>query len=217
MNRRKFIKNSALAATLVGVSPNLSTAFNKPVSHKKIIFVFRGVAYADAFNAFQKVNPSGLSGSHIQKITCSNSSYTHTEGMDQLLKGLGKNHEVMESQLQEKFSIAQIVEDAFSVNHKKTPVYHLHHTEIGHSSNKLYTEKLEEFFTELLKHYKEGHHQVIVTADIGRNANNNSCGGKDHSNATCLETFALFIGGNTAQLAAHTGPLPQENILIQKF
>jgi hypothetical protein len=215
MDRRKFIKNSALAATLVGISPSLSAASDKVDLRKKIIFIFRGVSYTDAFNAFKKFNITSDLNFHIQKTTCINPTYSHTEGITQLLG----NHTgpVMETQLQERHTIGQVLEDVFATSETVPPVVHLHHTEIGHSSNKAYIEKLEEFFTELGKHYKADQHKVIITADIGRNETLNSCGGKDHSNSTCLETFALYIGGNASKLAAKNHPLSQKEILKQKF
>ena len=218
MNRRKFIKNSALAAALIGISPNLSAANDKPVVKAKYIFIFRGVAYADAFNAFKKFNISSNLSFHIQKATCTNKTYSHVEGLDTLLEGIpGKRYNIIESQSQDRFTIPQIIEDTFTKDSSGTNIVHLHHTEIGHSSTKLYIEKLEEFFTVLSKYFNPDLHKIIVTADIGLNETTNSCGGKDHSNPNCLETFALFLGGDASQLIAKNKTLHLKEVLKQKF
>jgi uncharacterized protein (DUF1501 family) len=218
MNRRKFIKNTALAATLVGISPSMAAGYEKKKA-KQIIFVWRGVAYADALNAFKKASFPGDLSFHIQKTTCLNTSYSHQEGLQQLLEGLACKHEVVETQLSDRFLIPQVIEDAFSGKASTQQVIYLHHSEIAHSSNKIYIERLEEFFTELAKTYTrlKSTQKVIITADIGRNEKNNSCGGRDHSNTTCLETFALYLGGHAATLAENQGELSQVKVLGQKF
>lgn len=217
MDRRKFIKTSAMAATLVGISPSLLANNNGVKGKKKIIFVFRGVGYTDGFNAFKKFNIGTNLSFHIQKTPCINSSFTHTEGMNQILLGATGKNKFIQTEFLERSSISQLVEDCMVHASGETQIIWMHHTEIGHSSNKLYTERLEEFFTELAKHYNPLQHKIIVTGDIGRNEKLNSCGGKDHSNPTCLETFALYIGGKSTQLASKNINLSQSNILKQKF
>lgn len=217
MNRRNFIKTSALAATLAGISPSLMANSTMPKGKKKIIFILRGVAYADAFNAFQKFSISSDLNFHIQKTTCLNASYSHHEGIENLLKGLSCKTDIIETQLLDRYTIPQVVEDAFMDDKSKEQIIYLHHTEIGHSSNKIYLEKLDEFFTELGKKIKTADHKIIVTADIGRNEKSNSCGGRDHSNSTSLETFALFIGGKASKLAAKDITLTQADVFKQKF
>lgn len=217
MDRRKFIRTTAMAATLVGISPSILANNDGLKGKKKIIFVFRGVGYNDAFNAFKKFNISTNLSFHIQKTDCTNNSFTHSEGMENIIKGLSGKKTINQTQLFDRCSISQVVEGAFNNTLKETQVFWMHHTEIGHSSNKIYTENLEEFFSELSKHYNSALHKIVVTADIGRNETLNSCGGKDHSNSTCLETFALYIGGNASKLTSKNISLNQPNILKQKF
>jgi hypothetical protein len=217
MDRRKFIRTSALAATLAGISPSLFANGDDVKGKKKLVFVFRGVGYTDAFNAFKKFNISSDLSFHIQKVTCENPEYFHITGMEKIIKGCSGKKSIIESQLLEKYSISDILTDTFNKETKEVQIVWMHHTEIGHSSNKLYTEKLEEFFSELSKHYNPAIHKIIITADIGRNEKLNSCGGKDHSNSTCLETFALYLGGNASKLSTKNIDLTQSTILKQKF
>lgn len=100
---------------------------------------------------------------------------------------------------------------------KITQVVHMHHTEICHSSVKLYKEKLVEFFTQLSQYYNQEMHEVVITADIGRNEKVNSCGGKDHSNETSLETFSIYLGKNASTLSGKEEYLMQHEVLSQKF
>jgi len=206
-----------MAATLVGISPSLMANDRERKSKKKIIFVFRGVDYTDAFNAFKKINISSDLSFHIQKTGCVNNSFTHTEGIENIMKGFSGKKNITQTELSERSSIIQVVEEAMVNSIGGTQIIWMHHTEIGHSSNKIYTDKLEEFFSELSKHYNPLYHKIIVTADIGRNEKLNSCGGRDHSNSTSLETFALYIGGNASKLASKNISLTQTNVLKQKF
>lgn len=220
MNRRKFIKNSALAAALVGISPALSADSNMPGSKKKFIFIFRGVTYIDAFNSFKKFNITSDLSFHIQKVACMNQTFTHQEGFNSLMEKKSEallNEKFIESQNIDRYTIPEIMEDAFTKEASGAYTIYMHHTEIGHSSTKMYIEKLEEFFAELGKYYQPAHHKIIVTADIGRNELTNSCGGKDHSNSTCLETFALYLGGKASKLSEKTTALCQKEVLNQKF
>lgn len=215
MNRRKFIKNSGLAAALVGISPALMAASD---FKKKYLFIFRGVSYSDAINAFRKCNYSSDLSFHIQKVICSNQSYSHGEGLDSLVDILpGKKNNTLESQSLDRYLIPEIIEDAFTKNISKINPIYLHHTEIGHSSTKLYIENLDDFFSELSKYFNPDLHKVIVTADIGRNELTNSCGGKDHSDPSCLETFALFLGGDASKLGAKNKTLYLNEVLKQNF
>ncbi len=229
MDRRKFIKNSALGAAFVGLGPGLQSlaagSSTDPVMLiKKFVFIFRGVAYADAFHAFKKFDIQPDLNFHLQKVSCTNHSYTHLEGLKGLMgeKMLG----IVETQLQDRHTIPHLLEDVFSSidspvwnssNVASSHVFYLHHSEIGHSSNKLYKESLELFFSELSKYFYKDPYKIIVTADIGRNEKLNSCGGRDHSNPTSLETFALFLGGKASKLAAKNKPLALNQVLKQKF
>lgn len=215
MNRRSFIKNTALAATLVGVAPSAMASELKSGKKKKVIFVFRGVSYSDAENAFKKFN-SPDNNIHLQKVICENGSFSHWEGFSRIFEGNNLSLQITETHQSDRYKITEVVEDGMKISATMRYI-HVHHTEIGHSSNQLYTQVLEDFFAELSKHYDPKLHKIIVTADIGRNEKLNSCGGKDHSNATCLETFALFIGGKASKLKSNTNPIPQNQILQQKF
>lgn len=218
MNRRNFIKNTAMAAALVSVSPTLGASSNEGTKKKKIIFVWRGVNYTDGFNAFKKFNLTEHLSFHIQKSRCTNTSYSHAEGLNTLMSGFtGKLPEIVESQKRDQYKIADVIKEAFNSSSKTQQVIYLHHSEIGHSSNKLYNEVLEEFFGELSKHFQADKHKIIVTADIGRNEKNNSMGGKDHSNISCLETFAIYIGGKASTLSENPALIDQSEVFKQKF
>jgi hypothetical protein len=218
MNRRNFIKNTALAAALVSVSPTLSASSNEGMKKKKIIFVWRGVTYADAFNAFKKFSITDNLSFHIQKTRCTNQNYSHAEGLNSLMSGFkGKLPEIIYSQKQDLYKITDLIQEAFKSTCKTQQIVYLHHSEIGHSSNKLYNEVLEEFFIELSKHFQADNHKVVVTADIGRNEKNNSMGGKDHSNVSCLETFAIYLGGKASTLAENPAVIDQSDVFKQKF
>lgn len=227
MDRRKFIKKSALGAAFVGLSPLIPSVLKKDETNdnyrliEEKIFIFRGVSYADAFNAFKKFDMSGNPNFHIQKVICNNQTFSHSEGLTSLL-GKKANNAIQTQQL-DRHTIPQVLEDVFLHNEPYTHDYarpsviHFHHTEIGHSSNKLYIENLELFFVELSKYFYKDDYKIIITADIGRNEKTNSCGGRDHSNETSLETFALFLGGNATKLAVKTTPLTLSKVLKQKF
>lgn len=218
MNRRKFIKNSGLAATLVGISPALFTEPNKSNFRKKALFILRGVAYVDALNAFKKFNISADLSFHIQKTNCINLSYSHGEGLESLIGTVpGKKNNLLQSQLLDRYLIPEIIKDALTNSSSEINPIYLHHTEIGHSSTDAYIEYLEEFFIELGKYFNPYLHKVIVTADIGRNEMANSNGGKDHSNPSSLETFALFLGGEASKLGAKNKTLNLNEVLKQKF
>lgn len=227
MDRRKFIKKSALGAAFVGLSPLIPSAFkedglsmdNRLIEEK--IFIFRGVSYADAFNALKKFDMSGNPNFHIQKVICNNQSFSHSEGLKSLLGK--KANEAIQTQELSRYTIPQVLEDVFLHKEPYTKdcarrsIVHFHHTEIGHSSNKLYTENLELFFVELSKYYYKNDYKIIITADIGRNEKTNSCGGRDHSNETSLETFAIYLGGKATKLSAINNPISLNNVLKQKF
>ncbi len=206
-----------MAVTLAGISPSLMANSNRIKGKKKIVFVFRGVAYEDGLNAFKKMNISSEASLHIQQMTCSNISYSHAEGFSKLISGMDQEPAITETQTLDRYTVSDVLNDAFAAVSKKTQVIYLHHTEIGHSSNKLYLEKLDEFFNELAKQFDPVKHRVIVTADIGRNTTTNSCGGRDHSNATCLDAFAIYLGGKASKLSSNTNPMDQKDILKQKF
>lgn len=218
MDRRQFIRNTSLAAAFIGVSPVFNVLENKPKKKKKIIFVFRGVSYQDGFNAFKSFNLQPNTGFHIQKVTCSNTSYSHQEGIEALLKNISRKKVVVcRSELAEKSDIPDIIQWAVTNSSKQTTVIHLHHTEIGHSSNKIFKEKLVEFFTRLSSVYNQETHDVVITADIGRNEKPNSCGGRDHSNASCLETFAIYLGEHASKLSGLNETIYQPDVIRQKF
>ena len=217
MNRRSFIKNTALAATMVGLVPPVMASDLKGGKKKKIIFVFRGVSFADAKNAFENLNSTKNYAYFLLKYNSQSSGYSHIEGITNLTEKLKEKYELWYTQDMDRYMISQVVPNTFSSTSKKTQIIYLHHTEIGHSSNKLYLERIEEFFTELGKVYDPSQHKVIVTADIGRNEKLNSCGGRDHSNPTCLETFALYLGGDPSKLQPNINLTEQNQILINKF
>ena len=218
MNRRNFIKNTAMAAALVSVSPTLGASSNEGTKKKKIIFVWRGVNYTDGFNAFKKFNLTEQLSFHIQKARCINSSYSHAEGLNALMSGFtGKLPEIVQSQKQDLYKIADIIQEAFNSSSKSQQIIYLHQSEIGHSSTKLYNEVLEEFFSELSKHFHADKHKIVVTADIGRNEKSNSMGGKDHSNISCLETVAIYIGGKASTLSENPSLIDQSEVFKQKF
>jgi hypothetical protein len=218
MNRRKFIKNTALAATLLGISPSMAAGYEKKKG-QPIIFVWRGVAYKDALNAFKKAALPADVGFHIQKTTCINNTYTHQEGLKSLLEGFPCKYKLIETQHSDRYQIPQVIEDAFASKEATQEIIYLHHSEIAHSSNQLYVERLETFFMELGKKCSQlkPNQKIIVTADIGRNEKNNSCGGRDHSNTTSLESFVLYLGGHASQLTENQGELGQNKVLGQKF
>lgn len=212
MNRRKFLGNTAMAAALVSIAPS---AIASDLSCKKkntLVFVFRGVSFLDAETSIKKV---GLldNNAHLQKVICENPLYTHAAGIQAIVGSYQST--ILATEKTDRYKIPEVISDV--INTKTFPMVHLHHTEIGHSSNKLYQETLDHFFTELKKVYDPQKHKIIVTADLGRNEKLNSCGGKDHSNNTCLETFVLFLGGKSSKLKANTAPLKQQEILQQKF
>jgi hypothetical protein len=217
MNRRRFIKNTALAATMVGIAPSLIASDLKGGKKKKIVFIFRGVSFADAEIAFKKQNISDPNV-HFQRVICNNQTFSHFEGYDAIIQRSGNDKRGgIQSQNLDRYKYAEIFEDFLNSPFSSDWVIHLHHTEIGHSSYKMYQETLDEFFTELKKVYNPKLHRFIVTADIGRNEKLNSGGGKDHSNSTCLETFVLYMGGKAAKLKSNTTSTKQDQILAQKF
>ncbi len=218
MNRRKFIKNTALAATLAGISPSVIAADLDCVNKNKMIFVFRGVSFSDAEAAIKKAGFDN-SNTYLQKVICINPAYTHTSGMNQLMnsKSYSSKFEIIQTEYLDRYMITDVINDNMLSSNTKNKVIHIHHTEIGHSSNKLYVQTLDEFFTELKKVFDPKRHKIVITADIGRNSQLNSCGGKDHSNETSLETFAFYMGGKSDQLKSNTGTLEQQLVLDQKF
>jgi hypothetical protein len=216
MNRRSFIKNTALAATLVGIAPSAMAADLKGGRKKKVIFVLRGVSFSDAENALKKANILDLNV-HLQKVICTNHTFSHQEGFSNIFSGQQIKSTITESQHCDRYQFSQLLPDIISVKDNNVQIVHLHHTEIGHSSNKLYLEKIDEFFTELKNIYDPQLHRFIITSDIGRNEKLNSCGGRDHSNDTCFETFAIFMGGKASKLKPNTNSIKQFQILEQKF
>jgi len=217
MNRRKFLGNTAMAAALVSIAPGTVAGDLACKTKNTLIFVFRGVSFSDAEIAIHKANILG-ENTLLQKVICNNTAYTHTKGITDITQPLIPNtFYTIQTQSLERYKISEIINVMLTTKDNKTRVIQLHHTEIGHSSNKLYQESLLEFFTELKKVYDPKKHKIIVTADIGRNEKLNSCGGKDHSNETCLETFVLFMGGSSSKLKLTSTPLTQQEILQQKF
>lgn len=218
MNRRKFIKNASFSATLIGISPIISPILSKPITKKTIIFILRGVSYVDASVAFKKCTISTKFSSPIFKVVCTNKTYSHIEGLENLFEGTPiKNKGILKSQLQNRHTIAHILEDAFTNITTETTIIYLHHTEICHSSKKMYMETLDLFFLELSNFFNPLKHKIIVSADIGRNENENNCGGKDHSNPTSLETFALYFGENAFKLLLKSAPFYQNEVLKQVY
>lgn len=119
MNRRQFIRNTSLAAAFVGVSPVFKVMDNAGKKKQKIIFIFRGVGFVDGFNAFKSFNLQSNPGFHIQKVKCINPTYSHTDGLRQLLKGIKtKKVLIQRSELVEKSTIADIIQSTFSMNAK---------------------------------------------------------------------------------------------------
>jgi hypothetical protein len=214
MNRRSFIKNTALAATLVGVVPSVMASDLKGGKKKKIIFVFRGVSYMDAEKAFANFKSIQDPKYWISTVYTQNPDYSHREGIKHLTENMKEKYELWHTENFDRYKINQVVPNAFDSTSKLTQIIYLHHTEIGHSSNKLYQECLNEFFAELGKVFNSDLHKVIVTADIGRNEMINSCGGRDHSNPSCLQTFVLYLGGDHSKLST----MPSHNqVLTNQF
>ncbi len=216
MDRRSFIKNTALAAALAGLAPAAMASNLKGGKKKKVIFILRGVSFTDAESAFSSINLTKNYDHLLLKCNSESVTYTHIEGILNLTEKLKKgSYELWHSQHMDRYTLSQVVPNAFASTSKATQIIYLHHTEIGHSSNKLYQLSLEEFFTELGKVYDPNMHKVVITADIGRNENVNSCGGRDHSNPSCHEIFAIYLGGDATKIKPKT--MHQNQILIQKF
>lgn len=218
MNRRHFIKNASMAAALVAVSPISPTLMEKSRKKQQVVFIFRGVSYTDGFNAFKNFQLTPNQGFHIQKVTCNSPEYKHQDGIQAIVSGQkrGKS-QLSRSEFMINEGYAEIFKEIFGTHSKETRIVHLHHTEIGHSSHKIYGERLNAFFSLLPQYYNQELFNVIVTADIGRNTDVNSCGGRDHSNPTCLNTFAIYLGENASRLSKMSETISQHEILSYQF
>jgi len=209
MDRRIFIRNTGLAAVLSGFAPSFAMKDIFPVQRKKIHFILRAVGYSDALHAFSKYNAPLKGTFSFKKVECNNAAYSHEKGLNDLMNG--KNKEVLFTQQMDRHSIGDVVKDAFSSDQPEVYI-HMHHTEVGHSSEPEFHTNLDAFFKEVTKGYDANKHTLIITADIGRNNYKNSCGGRDHSTTSSLETFALYIGKDLAEKSLNYGTLQQENV-----
>src|SRR5688572_32596459 len=130
MNRRSFIKNTALAATMVGIAPAVMASNLKGGKKKKIIFVFRGVSYSDAENAYKKAAFDDAN-MHFQKVICEKADYSHDLGMMFIMEApiSFKDYSRVRTEQLSAYQIADVIRDAANAPAKVTPIVHLHHTE----------------------------------------------------------------------------------------
>lgn len=217
MNRRHFIQISALASTSLALA-GLSSFAPPKLSSKVKIFVLRGVKKEDILEAIKSVESKELKNIPfvIQIGNTQTNSYTHANGFHELVTGIVPPKKVIRTELLDQYQIENIVESSFT-NKIKHQLIYFHHTEIAHSSKKIYQQNLEKLITSVWKNINPNKNQLIITTDIGRNNKLNSMGGMDHSNPSCLETFALYLGKNASKIKTTSTPILHSQLLNVRF